>query len=83
MRGGVSTGPRLATSSRVSWSTYLELIVGAPAIGAEYRTRSGKAARRVLMPKTRTHVYFEVDRAQALITILAIWGAPRGKDPAL
>jgi hypothetical protein len=35
------------------------------------------------MPKTRTHVYFEVDRAQALITILAIWGAPRGKGPAL
>ena len=61
----------------------LELIVGAPAIGTEYRTRSGKAARRVLMPKTRTHVYFEVDRAQALITILAIWGAPRGKGPAL
>lgn len=61
----------------------LELIAGAPAIGAEYRTRSGMPARRMLMPKTRTHFYFEVDRARDLITILAVWGAPRGRGPAL
>jgi len=61
----------------------LELIAGAPAVGVEYRTRSGKPARRVLMPKTRTHVYFEVDRARRLVTILAVWGAPRVRGPAL
>ena len=61
----------------------LELIAGAPAIGADYRTRSGRCARRVLMPKTRTHVYFEFNRARDLITVLAVWGAPRGKGPSL
>lgn len=56
----------------------LELIADAPALGVEYRTRSG-----MLMPKTRTHVYFEVDRTRNLVTILAGWGAPRSKGPSL
>ena len=38
-----------------------ELIVGAPTAGTMYSTRNGKSFRRVLMPKTKNHVYFEVD----------------------
>jgi plasmid stabilization system protein ParE len=60
-----------------------ELIAGAPTVGAMYTTKSGKRVRRVLMPKTRNHVYFEVDELRELIIVLAIWGAPRGRGPRL
>jgi len=60
-----------------------ELIVGAPTVGTRYSTRGGKLFRRVLMPKTKNHVYFEVDEARELIIVHAIWGAPRGRGPRL
>jgi hypothetical protein len=59
------------------------LITGAPAAGSVYSTRSGKLYRRVLMPKTKNHVYFEVDEARDLVIVHAIWGAPRGRGPKL
>jgi len=39
--------------------------------------------RRVVLPKTRHHVYYEVDRKNDLVMILAVWGAPRGRGPTL
>jgi plasmid stabilization system protein ParE len=60
-----------------------ELLVNAPTIGSPYTTRSGKTVRRLLLPKTRHHLYFEVDEANRLIVILAIWGGPRGSEPRL
>ena len=60
-----------------------ELIVSTPTAGTRYTTRSGRPFRRVLMPKTRNHVYFEVDEARELIIVHAIWGAPRGRGPVL
>lgn len=59
------------------------LILSSPSIGSKYMTRRGAVAQRVLMPKTKSHVYFEVDEAQGLIIVLAIWGAPRGRGPLL
>jgi hypothetical protein len=35
------------------------------------------------MPKTRTHVYYEVDWERDIIIVLAIWGAPRRRGPHL
>jgi hypothetical protein len=61
----------------------LKLIVGIPTVGAAHITKSGKVLRRVLMPKTRNHVYFQVDESRELITVHAIWGAPRGRGPRL
>jgi hypothetical protein len=37
----------------------------------------------VLLPKTRNHVYFEVDAERDLVIVLALWGAPRGRGPRL
>ena len=59
------------------------LITGAPAAGATYSTRSGKPYRRVFMPRTKNHVYFEVDEARDLVIVHAIWGAPKGRGPKL
>jgi plasmid stabilization system protein ParE len=60
-----------------------DLIGATPGIGVTYTTRSGKTARRVLLPKTRNHVYFEVDEEQGLVIVLAVWGAPRRRGPSL
>jgi hypothetical protein len=60
-----------------------DLITGTPTGGAMYTTASGKRFRRVLMPKTKNHVYFEVDETRGLIIVHAIWGAPRGRGPEL
>jgi hypothetical protein len=59
------------------------LITGAPAAGSTYSTRGGKLYRRVLMPKTKNHVYFEVDEARGMVIVHAIWGAPKGRGPKL
>ena len=59
-----------------------ELILATPGIGVKYTAASGKTARRVL-PKTRNHVYFEVDEERELVIVLAVWGAPRRRGPLL
>jgi len=59
------------------------LITSASAAGATYSTRSGKPYRRVFMPRTKNHVYFEVDEARDLVIVHAIWGAPKGRGPKL
>ena len=58
-----------------------ELIAATPSIGGPYIAGSGRAVRRVLLPKTQNHVYFEVDEANDVIVVLAVWGAPRGSGP--
>jgi len=60
-----------------------ELITATPSIGVSYTGGSGKTARRVLLPKTRNHVYFEVDEERHLVVVLAVWGAPRRRGPRL
>jgi len=60
-----------------------ELIAATPTAGTKYTTMSGRPFRRVLMPRTRNHVYFEVDEVQGIIVIHALWGAPRGRGPKL
>lgn len=60
-----------------------ELLSSTPTMGSKYVTRSGKQVRRVLMPKTRKHLYFEIDEDQRRIVVLAVWGAPRGSGPYL
>lgn len=39
--------------------------------------------RRVLMPKTENHVYYEIDRDKGIAIILAVWGAPKEHGPKL
>ena len=64
-------------------SDVLDLIAHTPNVGAVYQTVSGRHARRVLMPRTKNHVYFEVDEAQQRVIVHAVWGTPRGRGPDL
>ncbi len=59
------------------------LIASTPSAGAVYTSRRGQQFRRVLMPKTKNHLYFEVDEVRELVIVHAIWGAPRGRGPRL
>jgi plasmid stabilization system protein ParE len=59
------------------------LLAATPEVGSPYIERQGVLVRRVLLPKTHQHVYYEVDRENDLVMILAVWGAPRGRGPRL
>ncbi len=58
-------------------------IAALPSAGVTYTTQSGRSARRVLLPKTRNYVFYEVREAEELIIVLAVWGGPKGRGPAL
>lgn len=58
------------------------LIVTNPMLGAVYTVVAGKHVRRVLMPKTRHHLYYAVVDDHEIV-IYAVWGAPKGQGPRL
>ncbi len=59
------------------------LLAETPEVGAPYQRRRGVMVRRVLLPKTRNHVYYEIDRTLNVVMILAVWGAPKEHGPKL
>jgi plasmid stabilization system protein ParE len=58
----------------------LELIKATPGLGTMYESAHG-AVRRVLLPRTRYHVYYA--REQKVIVVVSIWGAQRKRGPKL
>ena len=46
-----------------------------------YGRFEGQPVRRVLLEKTRCHVYYVVVEHENLVRIIAVWGATRGGDP--
>ena len=51
--------------------------------GVRWPTARRPKLRRILMPRTENHVYFQVDEATRTVHVLAVWGAPRGRGPRL
>ncbi len=54
-----------------------------PEAGQHYRISRGRLIQRVLMGKTRCHVYYFFDSEQDLVEVHTIWGARRGRGPRL
>ena len=54
-----------------------------PDLGTPYIERGEVLIRRVLLRKTRHHVYYEIDRNDGVVMILAVWGTPKGAEPPL
>jgi plasmid stabilization system protein ParE len=52
-----------------------------PRIGARYDEPDFREMRRVLMPRTRYHVYYTVDDGSRLVRIHAVWHVSRGRGP--
>ncbi|HEX4335822.1 MAG TPA: hypothetical protein VH062_07905 [Polyangiaceae bacterium] len=42
-----------------------------------------EATRRALLPRCRYHVYDEVNKADRIVQVLAVWQASRGQGPTL
>ena len=61
----------------------LEQVSTMPETGQRYRRSRGKLVQRVLMKKTRCHVYYFYDREHDLIEIHSVWGARRKHGPKL
>jgi plasmid stabilization system protein ParE len=60
----------------------LERIAALPNLGSVYeQDELGAEVRRVLMPRTRNHVYYAVTASE--IVVLTVWGAPKGGGPRL
>lgn len=52
----------------------LRQVALAPHIGQRYRRARGKLIQRVLMKKTRCHVYYFHDAEREVVEIHSIWG---------
>jgi plasmid stabilization system protein ParE len=61
----------------------LERLTSSPEVGQTYRATRGKLIQRVLMKKTRCHVYYFHDRENDLVEIHTIWGAHKERGPRL
>ena len=60
----------------------LEQLELTPKIGVVASMVRGKAVRRFLMPRTRHHIYYEIEDSGDIV-VHAIWGAPKGRTPRL
>ena len=49
----------------------------------KYAARSGRVIWRILMPKTRNHVYYRLDEAAAEVEIIVVWNAVAAASPRL
>ena len=55
----------------------------APRVGSAYHdVVAGQEHRRILMPRTRDHLYYRVVAADR-VHVVAIWSAVRGRGPRL
>ena len=59
----------------------LALVASAPTLGAVARDARVKGVRRVLLRKTRYHVYYRVDAAGAQLEVLGVWHTSR-REPS-
>ncbi len=61
----------------------LRLIRQLPSVGAVYEGARVPGLRRLLMPRTRYHVYFALDEAARTVFVYSLWHAARGSGPPL
>lgn len=51
--------------------------------GSPFPTAKRPDLRRMLLPKSKCHIYFEIDESHQAIRILHIWDGRRERAPAL
>lgn len=61
----------------------LHLVAEMPMAGTPWPTARNAKLRRMLMPRTHSHVYFHFDETAGVVVVLAVWGAARGRAPKL
>ena len=51
--------------------------------GAPFPTMKRPELRRLLLPKSRCHIYFEIDHVNEIIQILHVWDGRRERGPMI
>lgn len=64
-------------------SDMLNLLQEAPDIGRRYRRARIPGLRRILLKKSRYHIYYVHDEEQQAVIVLAVWSAVRRRGPSL
>lgn len=83
MVGGVGTVPPLRTCSGRSWKPPFGSSRRRHLIGSSYPAAPVPEVRRLMIGRSRYHVYWEVDVGSFTVTIVAVWYAGRGSGPQL
>jgi len=79
----VANRPAAPDLFRRELDAVVRLIERSPFLGAVYAKAPVGDVRRILIGRSRYHVYWEVDKSQHVVTITAAWSASRGTGPAL
>ncbi len=61
----------------------IAMLSDAPDIGRPYRYRPVPGVRRLLMPRSRYHVYYVHRQEAQVVVVLSVWSAVRGRRPPL
>lgn len=61
----------------------LELLATTPTLGVVYAQRRDRTIRRLLLPRSRHHLYFTYDATADVLEVRAVWHAQRGRGPSL
>jgi plasmid stabilization system protein ParE len=75
--------PAAPTLVAVELETAIEQLATSPESGQLHAERDSLPVRKLLMPRSRYHLYYEVDQVKRLVTVLAAWHAVRGAGPRL
>jgi plasmid stabilization system protein ParE len=54
-----------------------------PGAAPVYTQSRGRVIRRLLLPRSSHHIYFDVDDQRATVGVMAIWHTSRGQGPEL
>jgi plasmid stabilization system protein ParE len=61
----------------------LEHLISVSSPGTPCGTAKHPGLRRMLMPKSECHVYFEIDQRRDVVRVLTVWSGLRGRAPSL
>ena len=61
----------------------LRLLAQTPLVGAITRSAGRPNLRRVSLKKSRQHLYYRIDDAKQVVTVLEVWHHSRGARPKL
>lgn len=59
------------------------LLKSSPDAGVGFHRGRVPGVRRLIMRRTKHHVYYLHDEPNAIVYVLAVWGAPKTGDPVL
>jgi plasmid stabilization system protein ParE len=61
----------------------VSLLESSPDVGVRFHRSSVPGVRRLVMKRTKHHVYYLHDEPNAIVYIIAVWGAPKLGYPVL